>query len=259
MEPGSHLDDLNPAQRTAATFGVPDAAPLLPGPPLLIIAGAGSGKTSTLAHRVAHLVLKGADPGRILLLTFTRRAAEAMVRRAERICAAGAGQRCRVRRAGSPGPARSTPSAPGCCASTPTPSGSIPASPSSTAATPADLLDLVRDELGLARTDRRFPKKGTCLAIYSYAVNAQAPLDAVLRDAFPWCAEWAAELKRLFAAYVEAKQRQAVLDYDDLLLWWEPDAAQCRRSRRTWAAGSISSWSTSTRTPTPSRRRSCWR
>ena len=86
MEPGAHLDDLNPAQRTAATFGVPAAAPLLPGPPLLIIAGAGSGKTSTLAHRVAHLVLKGADPGRILLLTFSRRAAEAMVRRAERIC-----------------------------------------------------------------------------------------------------------------------------------------------------------------------------
>src|SRR5690349_17677525 len=86
MEPDAHLDDLNPAQRSATTFGVPDAAPLLPGPPLLIIAGAGSGKTSTLAHRVAHLVLKGADPGRILLLTFSRRAAEAMVRRAERIC-----------------------------------------------------------------------------------------------------------------------------------------------------------------------------
>ena len=62
MEPGSHLDDLNPAQRTAATFGVPDAAPLLPGPPLLIIAGAGTGKTNTLAHRVAHLSSKGADP-----------------------------------------------------------------------------------------------------------------------------------------------------------------------------------------------------
>ena len=63
----------------------------------------------------------------------------------------------------------------------------------------ADLIDLVRDELGLARTDRRFPQKATCLAIYSYAVNAQAPLERVLRDGFPWCAEWAGELKRLFA------------------------------------------------------------
>ncbi len=43
----------------------------------------------------------------------------------------------------------------------------------------------------------------------------------MLRTAFPWCAEWAGELKRLFGAYVEAKQRQGVLDYDDLLLWWE--------------------------------------
>ena len=81
----------------------------------------------------------------------------------------------------------------------PTRSASIPASPSSTAATPPTCIDLVRDELALARTDRRFPQKGTCLAIYSYAVNAQAPLDRVLQDGFPWCAEWAAELKRLFA------------------------------------------------------------
>ena len=84
----------------------------------------------------------------------------------------------------------------------------------------ADLMDLVRSDLGLARTRSRFPKKGTCLAIYSYSVNAGCPLEETLVESFPWCDEWEAELKRLFAAYVAAKQRGNVLDYDDLLLYW---------------------------------------
>ena len=83
----------------------------------------------------------------------------------------------------------------------------------------ADLMNLVRHELDLSRTENRFPTKGTCLSIYSRAVNSEAPLEDVLGKAFPWCANWAAELKKLFAAYVEAKQRQNVLDYDDLLLY----------------------------------------
>src|SRR5262245_40412733 len=82
--PGDHLAVLNDAQRAAAEHGVGGSDP---GGPLLVIAGAGSGKTSTLAHRVAHLVVNGADPGKILLLTFTRRAAAEMTRRAERITA----------------------------------------------------------------------------------------------------------------------------------------------------------------------------
>ncbi|HJY36903.1 MAG TPA: UvrD-helicase domain-containing protein, partial [Steroidobacteraceae bacterium] len=77
---------LNPAQYRAATYGAPSSAGFSAGP-LLIIAGAGTGKTNTLAHRVAHLLLKGVAPERILLLTFTRRAAQEMLRRAERICA----------------------------------------------------------------------------------------------------------------------------------------------------------------------------
>src|SRR5438270_6562163 len=90
---GSYLDGLNPRQRAAVLFGVPergpgDGLPARPVPPLLIIAGAGSGKTNTLAHRVAHLIVNGADPRRLLLLTFTRRAAAEMIRRVERICAA---------------------------------------------------------------------------------------------------------------------------------------------------------------------------
>ena len=84
----------------------------------------------------------------------------------------------------------------------------------------ADLMNLVRHELGFSKTESRFPTKGTCLAIYSRCVNAEEPIEEVLRTFFPWCWGWADELKRLFAAYVEAKQKQNVLDFDDLLLYW---------------------------------------
>src|SRR5262249_1618072 len=83
----------------------------------------------------------------------------------------------------------------------------------------ADLVNLVRHELGFSRTESRFPTKGTCLAIYSRCINAELAIEEVLNMAFPWCSTWAAELKALFAAYVEARQRQNVLDYDDLLLY----------------------------------------
>ncbi len=81
-------------------------------------------------------------------------------------------------------------------------------------------MNLVRHDLGFSKTEERFPAKNTCLAIYSRAVNAELPLDEVLGASFPWCAGWETELKALFGAYVEAKQRQHVLDYDDLLLYW---------------------------------------
>jgi DNA helicase-2/ATP-dependent DNA helicase PcrA len=84
----------------------------------------------------------------------------------------------------------------------------------------ADLMNLIRHDLGFSKTESRFPTKGTCLAIYSRCVNADAPIEQVLGSSFPWCAGWAAELKELFAAYVEVKQKQNVLDYDDLLLYW---------------------------------------
>jgi len=87
-------------------------------------------------------------------------------------------------------------------------------------------MNLARHELGFSKTASRFPTKGTCLAIYSRAVNAELPLDEVLRDAFPWCAGWRAQLRDLFAAYVEAKQAQNVLDYDDLLLYWAQTVAE---------------------------------
>src|ERR1700704_2531138 len=206
-----YLAKLNPDQRAAVEHGVADSDQR----PLLIIAGAGSGKTDTLAHRVAHLVMTGADPHRILLLTFSRRAAAEMERRAERILRiAGAnaasliwsgtfhaiGARFLREYAERIGLDR--------------------AFPIHDREDAADLMNLVRHELDLSATESRFPTKGTCLSIYSRAVNAEAALEEVLAKAFPWCAGWAAELKTLFAGYVEAKQRQNVLDYDDLLLYW---------------------------------------
>jgi DNA helicase-2/ATP-dependent DNA helicase PcrA len=87
-------------------------------------------------------------------------------------------------------------------------------------------MNLVRHELGCSEKAKRFPLKGTCLSIYSAAINTQSPLPDVLQTTFPWCVEWAEELQRLFRAYVEAKQSQQVLDYDDLLLYWSQMAQE---------------------------------
>jgi DNA helicase-2/ATP-dependent DNA helicase PcrA len=81
-------------------------------------------------------------------------------------------------------------------------------------------MNLARHDLGFSKTEKRFPTKGTCLAIYSRTVNAELALEEVLGSFFPWCATWEPELRRLFSVYVEEKQRQHVLDYDDLLLYW---------------------------------------
>ena len=135
MSGARYLETLNPEQRRAVEHGVAGSGANIAGP-LLVIAGAGSGKTNTLAHRVAHLIVNGADPGRILLLTFSRRAAAEMERRVERIVAAALGETAGGARNPSAGRAPFTPSARGCCASTPPRSGSIRPSPSTTARTP---------------------------------------------------------------------------------------------------------------------------
>ena len=212
------LATLNDEQRAAVEHGV-DAAVGGDHRPLLVIAGAGSGKTSTLAHRVAHLIAGGVDPQRLLLLTFSRRAAQEMERRAGQVLARvlglkserppalpwagtfhGIGARLLREYAAQIGLDESF---------TIHDRGDA-----------EDLMGLVRHELGLSSTVNRFPRKGTCLSIYSRCVNTRAPLADVLKEAFPWCGEWEAELKSLFGAYVEAKQQQNVLDYDDLLLYW---------------------------------------
>ena len=213
-----YLDTLNAEQRCAVEHGVAGRGANIAAP-LLVIAGAGSGKTNTLAHRVAHLIVNGADPGRVLLLTFSRRAAAEMTRRVERIAAAALGETGRSGR--NPIRWSGTFHAIGArilrmhAASV----GLDPAFTIHDREDSADLMNLVRHDLGYSEQARRFPLKATCLAIYSRAVNATEPLEAALKH-FPWCAEWKDELTGLFAAYVEAKQAQGVLDYDDLLLYW---------------------------------------
>ena len=215
----AYLDKLNDRQRSAVTFGINEGGETVAGP-LLIIAGAGSGKTNTLAHRVAHLIVNGADPRRILLMTFSRRAASEMGRRVEKICAQVLGSKAGVMT--------------DALAWSGTFHGigarllrmyaeQISLNVDFTIhdrEDSADLMNLVRHELGFSKTETRFPTKGTCLSIYSRAVNSQTPLKEVLRTWYPWVASWENELKQLFGAYVEAKQAQNVLDYDDLLLYW---------------------------------------
>ncbi len=215
-DPHAYLARLNPEQRAAVEHGVASGM----AGPLLVIAGAGSGKTNVLAHRVAHLVAEGANPGAILLLTFSRRAADEMARRAERIVRQVAASRphlagAKLAWAGtfhSIGARLLRDYAPRI--------GLDPAFTIHDREDSADLLNLVRHELGLADTGKRFPRKHTCLAIYSAVVNTLAPLADVLQARYPWCTDFEDDLKRLFRAYVEAKQAQHVLDYDDLLLYW---------------------------------------
>jgi DNA helicase-2/ATP-dependent DNA helicase PcrA len=212
-----YLETLNPEQRRAVEHGVGASGANVVGP-LLIIAGAGSGKTNTLAHRVAHLIVNGADPGRMALLTFSRRAAAEMERRVERIVAQALGStlaRSAIAWSGTFHAVGARLIRMYAHAVGLNPGFTIHDREDS-----ADLMNLVRHELGLSEKAERFPLKATCLGIYSRAVNAAEPLDAVLRKQFPWCAPWEDELRRLFDAYVDAKQAQHVLDYDDLLLYW---------------------------------------
>jgi len=214
----AYLDALNPNQRRAVEHGV-EAGRAMAAEPLLVIAGAGSGKTNTLANRVAHLIVNGADPTRILLMTFSRRAASEMTRRVERVGRKALGDKAAILVGGLEwagtfhgiGARLLRDIAP-----------QIGLDPNFTIhgrEDAADLMNLIRHELGFSSSESRFPAKSTCLAIYSRCVNSREPLEHVLVK-FPWCVKVAAELKSLFGAYAEAKQRQNVLDYDDLLLYW---------------------------------------
>ena len=228
-QPAPFAAGLNPAQREAATYGavrpLAGAEAGVDAGPLLIIAGAGTGKTNTLAHRVAWLLLQRVDPARIALLTFTRRAALELVARAERIA--------RTALDAAPNAAAFHPNATRQMWSGTFHSvgnrllreyahvlGLDPAFSVIDRGDAADLIDLKRQQLGLARQAKRFPRKDTCLAIYSHRVNTRGSLAETLEAEYPWCVEWQGELTRLFRAYVEAKHAQQLLDYDDLLLYW---------------------------------------
>ena len=81
-------------------------------------------------------------------------------------------------------------------------------------------MDVIRHELGFSGKDKRFPRKDTCLAIYSYRVNTRLSLKQTLEEQFPWVSEWEQDLTRLYREYVARKQKNNVLDFDDLLLYW---------------------------------------
>lgn len=221
----AYLARLNDQQRLAVEHGDGRIAG-----PLLVIAGAGSGKTNTLAHRVAHLIVRGADPRRILLMTFSRRAASEMAKRVQRIAGEVLGRDASIITDALTWAGTFHGIGARLLRDYALEIGLDPAFTIHDREDSADLMNLARHELGFSKTESRFPTKGTCLAIYSRTVNAQAPLGEVLGSAFPWCAGWADQLKTLFASYVEAKQAQNVLDYDDLLLYWaqmapEPEIA----------------------------------
>ena len=198
------LAELNPEQRAAVEHAAG---------PLLVVAGAGTGKTKTLAARVAALIHGGADPGRILLLTFTRRAASEMLRRAGRVVGEAVSAavwggtfhaiavrllRTHARQLGL--------------------SAGFTILDQGDA---ADLLHLIRTDLELHRSASRFPQKGTLLAIYSTCVNTAVPLEQVVETRFPWCATHLDPLKNVFREYAARKLRRSLADYDDLLLYWD--------------------------------------
>ena len=215
MKKRDWLKELNPQQLQAVTYG--DS-------PVLVVAGAGSGKTKTLACRVAWLISQGVSPDRILLLTFTRRAAKEMLDRASQALNdqtaisqvwsgtfhAVANRLLRIYSQSSGLPADFT---------------IIDQSDAE------DMLDVIRQKVTDAQKRGRFPRKGTLLSIYSRKMNSGEDLDYILKKLYPWCVRWKEELKTIFKEYTTLKQKRGTLDYDDLLLYWyylleDPRAAE---------------------------------
>ena len=214
FEAAGMLDDLNGEQRRAATHA--DG-------PLLVLAGAGTGKTGTLVARAAWLRARGVEASRILLLTFTRRAADDMLARVvSRAAAPEAGT-------GAPRPATADERI---CGGTfhaiahriiraHAESFSLP--PEFSVIDPADVadvLDALRPEHGLVGTERRAPRAAVCADIYTRCVNTQTTVAQVVATSFPWCREFTGPLAGLFRGYVAHKRRHALVDFDDLLLLW---------------------------------------
>jgi DNA helicase-2/ATP-dependent DNA helicase PcrA len=197
------LDGLDDAQLRAATWT---------GGPLLVLAGAGTGKTRTLVARAAWLRGQGLEPARILLLTFTRRAADEMLSRAASSARADSPERItggtfhaiahRIIRQHAE-------------------SFSLP--PRFTVIDPGDVTDLLdarRADHGLVGEERRGPRAAVCADIYTRCVNTQQPVAEVVRAGFPWCKDFTGQLAELFRGYVAHKRRHGLVDFDDLLLLW---------------------------------------
>ncbi len=227
------LHSLNPQQQSAVLHG---------DTPLLIIAGAGTGKTTTLAHRVAWQIVSGTDPSRLLLLTFTRRAAAEMLRRVEQILVQldpstvkdpTVCKRSSIRRIAG-GTFHSV--ATNVLRRFGSLIGLYPDFTILDRSDSEDLMNVVRSKLNMPKSDSRFPLKSACLDIYSRCVNTQKSLEIVLKKYFPWCLEHQERLGELFTSYTSTKEQQRVLDFDDLLLFWNalaenPDGGQILRQQ----------------------------
>jgi len=199
--------ELNARQREAATFG--DG-------PLRIIAGPGTGKTTTLTARVEFLLELGVAPERILLLTFTRRSAREIVGRVRAIRGADRGRR--VSGGTFHSVAHHTLRRHHAALGLPAGFGVLDHGDA------ADLMDLVRGELRILSKERRLPKKATLGALYSRTVNTGIQLADVMREHTPWCADSLDEVASLFTAFVARKRSLGLLDFDDLLLYWRAAA-----------------------------------
>lgn len=192
--------ELNDAQYQAATA--------MDGP-LLIIAGAGTGKTRTLVYRVAHLIDRGIDPRSILLLTFTRRAADEMLRRASLLidgrCNQVAGGTFHsfanlvLRHYGRH-------------------LGLAPSFTIMDRSDSEDVIQLIRSDMGLNIKEKRFPRKQTVAEIFSMTHNKQSRLNDLLELEYPHLIDVNFELSELYRRYVDYKTTKSLLDYDDLLL-----------------------------------------
>jgi DNA helicase II / ATP-dependent DNA helicase PcrA len=200
--PRDFASELNPEQAAAATHG--DG-------PLLIIAGAGTGKTRTLVYRVAHLIDRGVKAERILLLTFTRRASQEMLSRAERLVGSnskrvhgGTFHATAHRLLRRYGPA----------------AGLAKDFTIMDQGDSADLMQLARAQLGYAAKTKRFPKKETLQYVYSRHINTGVAVDDIVRDEYAQFVDYLEDFSKIYADYTRRKQERNLVDYDDLLLFW---------------------------------------
>jgi DNA helicase-2/ATP-dependent DNA helicase PcrA len=203
--------DASPRDFTAELNAEQAAAARHTSGPLLVIAGAGTGKTRTLVYRVAHLLERGVAPERVLLLTFTRRAAHEMLSRAERLVGSAStrvqggtfhatGHRLLRQFGPEAGLARDF---------------SIMDQGDA-----EDLMQLARGNLGFGKSEKRFPKKETLHYVYSRHINAEIPIEELIEREFPQFLEQMPGMVRVYADYVSRKSERNLVDYDDLLLFW---------------------------------------
>jgi DNA helicase-2/ATP-dependent DNA helicase PcrA len=180
--------------------------------PLLVIAGAGSGKTRALTYRVSRLIEDGVDPSEILLLTFTNKASREMLSRVEQLVTIDTrriwggtfhsiGNRLLRQHAATIGYR---------------PSFSI-----LDAEDAKEMMESAISSLGIKTLEKRFPKGDVLLDIYSFLINTRTPLELHLEQNFPHFAIYKEEMINVFRAYKERKREANAMDFDDLLVNWK--------------------------------------